>query len=139
VDKPVGYYNCGESNSGREIMIRIKIAFLIMFVFAGILLPGCSGLETDLGSVAGAVFYTGNEVRVAGAWVRLYEPATLALIAETQVDVQSRFFFSVPEGEYLIRGASSQNGTYSGPGDVVAVFKHSTRTIFFAIDELPPT
>jgi hypothetical protein len=119
-------------------MVRIKIAFLILFVFAGILLPGCSDLETNWGSVAGAVFYTGNEVRVAGAWVRLYEPVMMTLVAETQVDEQARFFFSVPQGEYLLRGAVSKDGTYSGPADVIAVFKHSTRTIYFAIAELPP-
>lgn len=120
-------------------MIRIKIAFLILFVFAGILLPGCSNLETNWGSVVGAVFYTGNEVRVAGAWVRLYEPATMTLVAETPVDEQARFFFDVPQGDYIIRGAVAQNGTYSGPADVITVFEHSTRTIYFTIDELPPT
>jgi len=115
----------------------LPLLFLLLIVP---IISGCSSLETNLGTIAGAVFYNDGQTRVADAWVRVYESVDPpVMVAETQVDEEARFFITLLQGEYYVLAATTQDGIYTGPDQKVAVIKASTTTHFFSISMAPPT
>jgi len=119
--------------------MRIKyLPFLFLLLIAPIF-AGCSSLETNLGTIAGGVFYNDGKTRVAGAWVRVYESIDPpVMVAETQVDKEARFFVTLTQGEYYVLAATSKDGMYMGPEDKVVVFRASTTRAFFSINVAAP-
>jgi hypothetical protein len=116
-------------------MHRIKYQILIILVVSILpLFTGCDRLETDVGTVAGALFYSDSETRVSGGWIRVYQGTdTPVIIAEVPVDNEARFFISLPEGEYYIGGSTSRYGDYSVTIDPVTIINGMTTRLFISI------
>ncbi|MBU1025607.1 hypothetical protein KKB99_06340 [bacterium] len=119
-------------------MRTIIIVFLSTVFLIGCAFSGCNSIETNFGTIAGTVFFSDETTRVAGAWVRVYDEQGTTIVAELPVDDQARFFVALPEGNYIVTAATTQNGIYSSSGDVVSVLAHQTTRYFFAIQEAPP-
>jgi len=115
----------------------IRLFVLAIFI-CGFTFSGCSGIETNYGTIAGAIFYSDDTTRVGGGWVRVFDSTGSTIVAETAVDEQARYFIALPEGEYIVMGATSQTGDYTGSGDMVGIFAHETTRYYFAIMFDPP-
>lgn len=112
--------------------------FALAILICGFTFPGCSSIETNYGTIAGAVFYSDDTTRVGGGWVRVFDSTGGIIIAEVPVDEQARYFVAVPEGEYIVMGATSQTDDYTGSGETVEVFAHETIRYYFSIMFDPP-
>lgn len=104
------------------------------------LFTGCERLETDVGSVAGAVFYSDSETRVMGAWVRIYESIDdpPVIFAEIPVDDEARFFTTLPGGQYYIGASTTHDGNYSVMIDPITIVNGQTTRLFLSISVPPP-
>ena len=123
----------------QEIDMRtILIVFITAVLLVGNVFSGCNSIETNFGTIAGTVFYSDEATRVGDGWVRVYDEEGTTIIEELPVDDQARFFVALREGNYIVMAATTQDGIYSNPGDVVSVFAHQTTRYFFAIQVDPP-
>ena len=120
-----------------------QIKYQILIILAILMLPifvGCERLETDVGSVAGAVFYSDSETRVMGAWVRIYESIDdpPVIFAEIPVDDEARFFTTLPGGQYYIGASTAHDGNYSVMIDPITIVNGQTTRLFLSISVPPP-
>lgn len=115
------------------------ILITIMILTFGLTISSCSDLKTTKGNIAGTVFFSDEQTRVGGAWIRVHDSATDNIVAQTQVDNQARFFFLLPEGTYTLSGAVTYDGTYTRSGVEISVFAYKTTRLFLVLDDDPPS
>lgn len=120
----------------RMLKPLVYIAFLILITT---IFPSCTSLETELGSLAGAVFYNDSETRAFGAWIRVYETIDPpVIIAEMPVDDEARFFVTLRQGQYYIAGSMERDGTYSFIQDPITIVQGATTRMFLSLNVPPP-
>lgn len=112
--------------------------FVLLALICGYMFAGCSGLETDQGTIAGTIFFNDDATRVGAGWVRVYDETGIIIIAEVAVDEQARYFVAVPEGNYIVLGCPIQDGEYTGNIEPIEIIAHDTTTYFFSIYVDPP-
>jgi subtilase family serine protease len=73
-------------------------------------------------------YYAAGQPRVAGAAVRLFDPFSGGLIAETTSDINGAALFAdLAEGPYTLRVEAAQHDTFSSPVTVAAGLTNSVR------------
>lgn len=120
------------------------ITYLILIILIISVLPlfvGCDKLETDVGSIAGAVFYSDGKTRVFGAWVRIYSSIEdpPVIFAEIPVDEQARYFTTLPGGQYWIGASDKRDGIYHVKIDPINIVNGQSMILFLSINIPPPS
>ncbi|HEY9175972.1 MAG TPA: CARDB domain-containing protein, partial [Verrucomicrobiae bacterium] len=78
-------------------------------------------------------YYTAGQPRVAGATVRLLDPFSRTVVAETLTDTNgTALFLGLTEGPYTLQAEAPQHDTYSSPVTVEAGLTNSVRA-FIAV------
>jgi len=121
-------------------MKRIHLIFLIT---VGLLMPlftGCSlDFTSDSGVITGVVFYADDETIVPNPWVAIYtEDAPDVIYMLVQGDDGGRYAVTVPEGNYIVLGATAEAGPFSGLDTVFEVTDAHTAVKTITIEEEVP-